>query len=66
MQTVSNPPPRCCEHAARAAELERQLAVAHQQLADVRRLLLAAAGRAFDPQPGEPAGTSGAHLRAVG
>ena len=58
MQTVSNPPPRCCEHAAQVAELERQLA-------DVRRSLLGALTRMLDPTPAAPVGTSGPRLRAV-
>jgi hypothetical protein len=56
MVKIAEPSPVCCEHAAQVAELT-------ERLAEVQRLLLAAAGRLFDPLPGDPA--SGARLRAV-
>ena len=56
MVKIAEPSPVCCEHAAQVAELA-------ERLAEVQRILLAAAGRAFDPLPGDPA--SGARLRAV-
>ena len=52
---IPNPPPACCEHAERCAELAAYVE-------ELRRALLVLAGKAFD-LPG--AGTSGARLRAV-